>query len=84
MSCRCEPPDPTCTNLRLKPGLAFGTGEHPTTRLCLRWLQSQDLTGQTIIDYGAGSGILSVAALMGGADQVVRFLEYCWICACQL
>ena len=45
-------------NLSLDPGLAFGTGSHPTTHLCLRWLDKQDLTGQTVIDYGCGSGIL--------------------------
>jgi len=58
--------------LLLKPGLAFGTGDHPTTRLCLQWLARAELSGQTILDYGAGSGILSVGALLYGAQRVVR------------
>jgi len=53
--------------LTLDPGLAFGTGTHPTTALCLEWLASHDLTGKTIIDYGCGSGILAVAAVLLGA-----------------
>jgi ribosomal protein L11 methyltransferase len=53
--------------LILDPGLAFGTGTHPTTSLCLEWLASNDLTGKTIIDYGCGSGILAIAALLLGA-----------------
>lgn len=56
--------------LRLDPGLAFGTGSHPTTFLCLRWLDSQDLTDKIIIDYGCGSGILAVAAALLGAKEV--------------
>ena len=51
----------------LDPGLAFGTGTHPTTALCLEWLEQQNLNGKTIIDYGCGSGILSIAALKLGA-----------------
>jgi ribosomal protein L11 methyltransferase len=51
----------------LDPGLAFGTGTHPTTALCLTWLDGQDLRGKTVIDYGCGSGILAVAALKLGA-----------------
>ena len=70
--CRCTPPEPEKTNLLLKPGLAFGTGEHPTTRLCLQWLARNDVKGKTVIDYGAGSGILTVAALIYGAAHVVR------------
>jgi ribosomal protein L11 methyltransferase len=57
--------------VRLDPGLAFGTGTHPTTALCLAWLDSADLTGKTLIDYGCGSGILAVAALKLGARQVI-------------
>lgn len=55
--------------LTLDPGLAFGTGTHPTTALCLQWLASHDLTGKTVIDYGCGSGILAVAAVLLGATQ---------------
>jgi ribosomal protein L11 methyltransferase len=65
------PPDPDGINLSLDPGLAFGTGSHPTTHLCLRWLDKQDLTGQTVIDYGCGSGILGIAALLLGAEKVI-------------
>lgn len=62
-----EPPEPEAVNLWLDPGLAFGTGTHPTTALCLEWLEGQDLTGKIFIDYGCGSGILAVAALKLGA-----------------
>lgn len=55
--------------LTLDPGLAFGTGTHPTTALCLEWLASHDLTGKTVIDYGCGSGILAVAAVLLGAKH---------------
>jgi ribosomal protein L11 methyltransferase len=55
--------------LTLDPGLAFGTGTHPTTALCLEWLASNDLTGKTVIDYGCGSGILAVAAILLGAKE---------------
>lgn len=64
------PPKPEATNIIMDPGLAFGTGYHATTRLCLDWLTEQDLTGKTIIDYGCGSGILGIAALLLGAKQV--------------
>lgn len=57
--------------LRLDPGLAFGTGTHPTTRLCLEWIDSHDFTGQRVIDYGCGSGVLGIAAAIKGADSVV-------------
>jgi ribosomal protein L11 methyltransferase len=57
--------------LRLDPGLAFGTGTHPTTALCLEWLDGADIAGKTMIDYGCGSGILAVAALKLGAARVV-------------
>jgi len=55
--------------LTLDPGLAFGTGTHPTTALCLEWLASHDLTGKVVIDYGCGSGILAVAAILLGAKE---------------
>lgn len=65
-----EPPQPEAINLRLDPGLAFGTGDHASTFLCLQWLDEQTLHGKTVIDYGCGSGILGVAALLLGAKQV--------------
>lgn len=65
-----EPPEPEAVNLILDPGLAFGTGTHPTTSLCLRWLDQADLTNKTVIDYGCGSGILALAALKLGAAKV--------------
>ncbi|MEX2488887.1 MAG: 50S ribosomal protein L11 methyltransferase [Pseudomonadales bacterium] len=57
--------------INLDPGLAFGTGTHPTTRLCLEWLDTQVLAGKCVIDYGCGSGILGIAALLLGADRVI-------------
>jgi ribosomal protein L11 methyltransferase len=57
--------------VQLDPGLAFGTGTHPTTALCLEWLDAQPLSGKTIIDYGCGSGILAIAALKLGASRAV-------------
>ena len=66
-----EPVDPNAVNLLLDPGLAFGTGTHPTTWLCMQWLDQQDLSGLTVIDYGCGSGILGIAALLLGADKVI-------------
>jgi len=63
------PPEPAAVNLLLDPGLAFGTGTHPTTALCLEWLDSLDLKDKTVIDYGCGSGILAVAALLLGARE---------------
>lgn len=65
-----EPPEPEAVNLILDPGLAFGTGTHPTTSLCLTWLDQADLTAKTVIDYGCGSGILALAALKLGASEV--------------
>ena len=65
----CEPPEPAAINIILDPGLAFGTGDHPTTSLCLEWLAEQTLANKTILDYGCGSGILSIAALKLGANQ---------------
>jgi ribosomal protein L11 methyltransferase len=64
-------PDPTAVNLMLDPGLAFGTGSHPTTALCLQWIAQQDWQHKTVIDYGCGSGILAIAAILMGAKQVV-------------
>lgn len=63
------PPEPNAVNLVLDPGLAFGTGTHPTTGLCLTWLEQADLAGKTVIDYGCGSGILALAALKLGAKH---------------
>lgn len=57
--------------LRLDPGLAFGTGTHPSTALCLDWLARQDLHGKTVLDYGCGSGVLAIAALLLGASRAV-------------
>ena len=65
-----EPPDPTATNIMLDPGLAFGSGSHATTALCLQWLATQDLQGKDIVDYGCGSGILAIAAALLGAQSV--------------
>lgn len=65
-----SPPEPTAINLMLDPGLAFGTGNHASTFLCLQWLDQQDLTDKVVIDYGCGSGILGIAALLLGARQV--------------
>ena len=65
-----EAPQPDAVNLRLDPGLAFGTGSHPTTMLCLNWLEKQSLEGKTVIDFGCGSGILGIAALLLGAEKV--------------
>ena len=65
------PPDPDAINLVLEPGLAFGTGEHPTTRLCLAWLAQAVKGGERVMDYGAGSGVLAVCALSLGAASAV-------------
>jgi ribosomal protein L11 methyltransferase len=65
------PPAPDAVVLRLDPGLAFGTGTHPTTALCLQILESLPVAGRTVIDYGCGSGILGLAALKLGAASVV-------------
>jgi ribosomal protein L11 methyltransferase len=64
------PADPQAVVVRLDPGLAFGTGTHPTTALCLQLLESLPLAGRTVIDYGCGSGILGIAALKLGAAHV--------------
>ncbi|MNC84664.1 Ribosomal protein L11 methyltransferase [compost metagenome] len=63
------PPDPGAINLLLDPGLAFGTGSHPTTRLCLNWLERMVRGGETVLDYGCGSGILAIAAMKLGAAR---------------
>ena len=65
------PPEPSAVNIMLDPGLAFGTGTHPTTALCLEWLDRQDLAGKTVIDYGCGSGVLAIAAALLGAAKVI-------------
>jgi ribosomal protein L11 methyltransferase len=67
----CAPVDPTALNLVVDPGLAFGTGSHPTTRLCLQWLASELEAGESVLDYGCGSGILAVAAARLAAGTVV-------------
>lgn len=64
------PPDPNAINIILDPGLAFGTGTHPTTALCLEWLAANPPCDQVVIDYGCGSGILAIAALKLGASKV--------------
>ena len=65
-----QAPDAGAINLKLDPGLAFGTGSHPTTRLCLRWLDQNIQGGETVLDYGCGSGILAIAAVKLGAGAV--------------
>ncbi len=64
-----EPPEPDAVNLMLDPGLAFGTGTHPTTALCLQWLDGAGLNNKNILDFGCGSGVLAIAALMLGAQH---------------
>lgn len=64
-------PDPNAVNVMLDPGLAFGTGTHPTTALCLKWLDQLDLSDKTVVDFGCGSGILAIAAIKLGAKRVV-------------
>ncbi|MGA9666028.1 MAG: 50S ribosomal protein L11 methyltransferase [Gallionella sp.] len=65
------PSDANAINIVLDPGLAFGTGSHPTTRLCLRWLDGNLKGGESVLDYGCGSGILAIAALKLGAARAV-------------
>ena len=66
-----QAPDPQAINLILDPGMAFGTGSHPTTRLCLEWLERTVTPGVAILDYGCGSGILAIAAAKLGAAEVL-------------
>ena len=66
-----EPPAQAEQVIRLDPGLAFGTGTHPTTRMCLRWLATRRLDGQRVLDYGCGSGILAIGAAKVGAGEIV-------------
>jgi ribosomal protein L11 methyltransferase len=66
-----QAPEPDAINLVLDPGLAFGTGAHPSTRLCLQWLEHSIAGGETVLDYGCGSGILTIAALKLGARRAV-------------
>jgi ribosomal protein L11 methyltransferase len=64
-----ESPDPEAVNLKLDPGLAFGTGTHETTALCLEWLDRADLKSKAVLDFGCGSGVLAIAALLLGAGN---------------
>jgi ribosomal protein L11 methyltransferase len=66
----CKPPTDDAINVVLDPGLAFGTGAHPTTRLCLSWLRVNVRSGCSLLDYGCGSGILAIAAALLGARRV--------------
>lgn len=66
-----QPTDPAAINIALDPGLAFGTGSHPTTRLCLRWLDANVRGGESVLDYGCGSGILAIAAMKLGAGSAI-------------
>ncbi|NYS34150.1 50S ribosomal protein L11 methyltransferase, partial [Streptococcus danieliae] len=66
-----EAPDPDGLILELDPGLAFGTGSHPTTRLCMEWLEANPAPGKSVLDYGCGSGILAMVAKKLGAQTVV-------------
>ena len=64
-----EPIDINAVNMVLDPGLAFGTGTHPTTAMCLRWLDQQNINSRTLLDFGCGSGILAIAGLLLGAKK---------------
>ncbi len=66
-----QPPEPDKVNLMLDPGLAFGTGTHPTTFLCMQWIDQQNFNGLEVVDYGCGSGILGIATLLLGAKKVI-------------
>jgi ribosomal protein L11 methyltransferase len=65
-----EPPAQAKQIIRLDPGLAFGTGTHPTTRMCLRWIARHGVQGQRVLDYGCGSGILAIGAAKYGANRI--------------
>jgi ribosomal protein L11 methyltransferase len=65
-----EPPEQARQIIRLDPGLAFGTGTHPTTRMCLRWIAQHGVQGQRVLDYGCGSGILAIGAAKYGAKDI--------------
>lgn len=65
-----EPPAQAKQIIRLDPGLAFGTGTHPTTRMCLRWIAQHGVQGQRVLDYGCGSGILAIGAAKYGASSI--------------
>lgn len=65
------PPDPDAITIMLDPGLAFGSGTHDTTSLCLQWLEQNCMPGTTVIDYGCGSGVLAIAAALLGASRVI-------------
>ena len=65
-----EPPAQASEIIRLDPGLAFGTGTHPTTRMCLRWIATHEVKGQRVLDYGCGSGILAIGAAKFGAQSI--------------
>ena len=65
-----EPPEQAQKVIRLDPGLAFGTGTHPTTRMCLRWIATHSVTQQRVLDYGCGSGILAIGAALYGAAEI--------------
>ncbi|MDR0233444.1 MAG: 50S ribosomal protein L11 methyltransferase, partial [Zoogloeaceae bacterium] len=65
-----DAPDPAALNIALDPGMAFGTGSHPTTRLCLEWLEREVRPSMSLLDYGTGSGILAIAAVRLGATPV--------------
>ncbi|WP_434661012.1 50S ribosomal protein L11 methyltransferase [Paraburkholderia sp. A3BS-1L] len=66
-----DAPDPDALVLELDPGLAFGTGSHPTTRLCMEWLEQHVQPGNSLLDYGCGSGILAILAKKCGANPVI-------------
>ena len=65
------PPEPDAVNIMLDPGMAFGSGTHATTSLCLQWLEQADLNNAIVIDYGCGSGVLAIAAILLGAKQAL-------------